>query len=98
MRGREHGQTRTATDQSDNPWDLTAAHRTLPFGTRVVVTSRRNGHSVTVTINDRGAATWTHRDIDLWIRKVSLVFLSDNSKHMLRAINDAVKREAHLGL
>jgi rare lipoprotein A len=32
----------------------TAAHRTLPFGTRMTVTNPRNGRSVTVTINDRG--------------------------------------------
>jgi rare lipoprotein A len=32
----------------------TAAHRTLPFGTRVRVTHRRTGRSVVVTINDRG--------------------------------------------
>jgi rare lipoprotein A len=33
---------------------LTAAHRTLPFGTRVRVTNGNNGRSVVVTINDRG--------------------------------------------
>lgn len=33
---------------------LTAAHRTLPFGTRVRVTNRDNGRSVVVRINDRG--------------------------------------------
>ncbi|HSL79192.1 MAG TPA: septal ring lytic transglycosylase RlpA family protein, partial [Pseudolabrys sp.] len=33
---------------------LTAAHRTLAFGTHVRVTNRRNGRSVTVRINDRG--------------------------------------------
>ena len=37
-----------------NPNALTAAHKTLPFGTRVLVTNRINGRSVTVTINDRG--------------------------------------------
>lgn len=37
-----------------NPGALTAAHRTLPFGTRVVVTNRRNGRRVVVTITDRG--------------------------------------------
>jgi len=35
-------------------YDLTAAHRTLPFGTRVQVTNLSNGKSVTVRINDRG--------------------------------------------
>ena len=33
---------------------MTAAHRTLPFGSRVRVTNRSNGRSVMVTINDRG--------------------------------------------
>jgi rare lipoprotein A len=37
-----------------NPNALTAAHKTLPFGTRVRVTNRHNGRSVVVTINDRG--------------------------------------------
>jgi rare lipoprotein A (peptidoglycan hydrolase) len=37
-----------------NPNALTAAHRTLPFGTRVRVTNVRNNKSVIVTINDRG--------------------------------------------
>ena len=33
---------------------FTAAHRTLPFGTKVMVTNKSNGRSVVVTINDRG--------------------------------------------
>ena len=33
---------------------MTAAHRTLPFGTRVRVTNSRNGRSIIVRINDRG--------------------------------------------
>ena len=37
-----------------NPNALTAAHKTLPFGTKVRVTNKRNGKSVVVTINDRG--------------------------------------------
>lgn len=45
---------RTASGASFNPDGLTAAHRTLPFGTRVRVTNVRNGRSVDVTINDRG--------------------------------------------
>lgn len=46
--------TRTASGARFNPGGLTAAHRTLPFGTRVLVTNLNNGRSVTVTINDRG--------------------------------------------
>jgi len=37
-----------------NPRAMTAAHKTLPFGTRVKVTNKRNGRTVHVTINDRG--------------------------------------------
>jgi rare lipoprotein A len=37
-----------------NPNAMTAAHKTLPFGTRVRVTHLGNGRSVDVTINDRG--------------------------------------------
>lgn len=37
-----------------NPNAMTAAHKTLPFGTRVRVTNKVNGRSVVVTINDRG--------------------------------------------
>lgn len=44
----------TASGQPFNPYGMTAAHRTLPFGTRLTVTNPRNGQSVTVTINDRG--------------------------------------------
>ena len=49
----KHG-TRTASGQRLNDGALTAAHRTLPFGTKVRVTNKRNGKSVVVTITDRG--------------------------------------------
>lgn len=45
---------RVASGGYFNPNALTAAHRTLPFGTKVRVTNKRNGRSVVVTINDRG--------------------------------------------
>ena len=51
--GNESG-SRTASGQRMNPGALTAAHRTLPFGTMVRVTNRRNGRMVVVRINDRG--------------------------------------------
>ena len=37
-----------------NPSAMTAAHKTLPFGSQVRVTNRKTGRSVTVKINDRG--------------------------------------------
>ena len=44
----------TASGEPFNPAALTAAHRTLPFGTRVRVTNPRTGLSVVVRVNDRG--------------------------------------------
>src|ERR1700682_5739709 len=44
----------TASDEVIGPAGLTAAHRTLPFGTKVRVTNHRNGKTVVVRIVDRG--------------------------------------------
>jgi len=46
--------TETASGEKFDPDQLTAAHRTLPFGTRLRVTNVETGRSVTVRINDRG--------------------------------------------
>jgi rare lipoprotein A len=51
--GRFHGRL-TASGEVFDQTALTAAHPTLPFGTRVRVTNLRNGRSVVVRINDRG--------------------------------------------
>lgn len=48
-----HGR-KTASGERFNQNALTAAHKSLPFGTRVKVTNRRTGRSVVVRINDRG--------------------------------------------
>lgn len=45
---------RTANGETCDPATLTAAHRTLPFGTKLRVTNPANGKSVIVRINDRG--------------------------------------------
>ncbi|MDQ0504286.1 septal ring lytic transglycosylase RlpA family protein [Xanthobacter agilis] len=44
----------TASGERFKPGELTAAHRSLPFGTKVRVTNLGNGKSVVVRINDRG--------------------------------------------
>ncbi len=44
----------TASGEVFNQNALTAAHRTLPFGTRILVTNMNNGRQVTITVNDRG--------------------------------------------
>lgn len=46
--------SKTASGERMNPAELTAAHRTLPFGTKLKVTNQKNGKSVVVRINDRG--------------------------------------------
>ncbi len=46
--------SKTASGERMNPSAMTAAHRSLPFGTKVKVTNKNNGKSVVVRINDRG--------------------------------------------
>jgi rare lipoprotein A len=58
-----HGK-RTASGERFDMNDLTAAHRTLPFGTRVRVRNTQNGREVVVRINDRGPQI-SNRIIDL---------------------------------
>ena len=55
---------RTASGQRFDMFELTAAHRTLPFGSRVKVTDLRNHRSIVVTITDRGDL-YPERVIDL---------------------------------
>jgi rare lipoprotein A len=52
--GRELAGNRTASGERFNPQALTAAHRTLPLGSKLRVTNKSNGKSVVVRINDRG--------------------------------------------
>jgi rare lipoprotein A len=47
----------TASGEAYSPLKLTAAHRTLPFGTMIRVTNTRNGRTVIVRVNDRGPFT-----------------------------------------
>jgi len=51
--GKFHGR-KTASGERYDKNELTAAHKSLPFGTKVKVTNTRNGKSVVVEINDRG--------------------------------------------
>jgi rare lipoprotein A len=46
--------SKTASGERMNPKAMTAAHRTLPFGTKVKVTNQKNGKTIVVRINDRG--------------------------------------------
>jgi rare lipoprotein A len=62
--GYEFAWRRTASGAIFDPKLLTAAHRTLPLGSRVRVTNLRNGRSVLLTVNDRGPFRG-QREIDL---------------------------------
>jgi rare lipoprotein A len=55
--------SKTASGAQLNPGALTAAHRTLPFGTQARVTNQRNGRSVIVTINDNDRGPFSRRRI-----------------------------------
>lgn len=52
--GKELAGRKTASGERFNPGGLTAAHRSLPFGTQLKLTNRQNGRSVVVRVNDRG--------------------------------------------
>ncbi len=79
---------RTANGEHFNPMGMTAAHRTLPFGTKVKVTNTRNGRSVVVRINDRGPFIGG-RIIDLSLGAARVVGLNQSgiAKVKLRILN-----------
>jgi rare lipoprotein A len=52
--GKELAGRKTASGERFNPAGLTAAHRSLPFGTRLRLTNVSNGRTVVVRVNDRG--------------------------------------------
>ena len=62
--GEAHHGKKTASGEPFDMHALTAAHRTLPLGTRVLVTNLANGRAVEVRINDRGPSV-ADRIIDL---------------------------------
>lgn len=75
-----------------NATDLTAAHKTLPFGTAVKVTRQDTGHSVTVTIRDRGPFV-ANRIIDLRPYPAELLKMKDAGIVPVRI--EVVSREEH---
>lgn len=63
--GKEFAGKKKATGLIFNPYDLSAAHRTLPIPTVVKVTNLRNGRSIIIVVDDRGPFTYPGRIIDL---------------------------------
>ncbi len=75
-----HGRE-TASGETYRKDGLTAAHRTLPFGTRVRVTNIENGRSVVVTVTDRGP-----------YRRERIIDLSKRAARELRMVRAGVAR------
>lgn len=85
---KRHAGRRTASGERYNPSEMTAAHRTLPFGTRVEVTNLSNGKRAVVRINDRGPHV-RGRIIDLSRNAASSIgLISDGvAKVQIRALD-----------
>ena len=80
----------TASGERANSSALTAAHRTLPFGTMVQVANKNNGRSITVRINDRGPFT-LGRVIDLTTGGAGQLGMSDLAPVDLTVLSVPVK-------
>jgi rare lipoprotein A len=97
----------TASGEQMDARAMTAAHRTLPFGTKVTVVNRSNGRSVDVRINDRGP--FVHgRVIDLspaaaqalkvdGLAPVSLIVETESAEQNRKLPEDAKESPSHLG-
>jgi rare lipoprotein A len=79
--GDPHHGRKTASGEVFDKTELTAAHRTLPLGTRVRVTNLDNGRSVVVRINDRGP-----------FKRGRIIDLSQEAARQLGGIGDGVFR------
>jgi rare lipoprotein A len=84
------GGPETASGERYNPSGLTAAHRTLPFGTKVRVTSLKTGKTVTVRINDRGPSS-RRRIIDVSAGAAEAIGIKDDGIGQVRM--DILERE-----
>ena len=89
--GLEFAGRRTSSGVRFNPMLLTCAHRTLPLGSRVLVTSQETGRSVVVTVIDRGPYAGPDRIIDLSraaARRIGMVQTGLNVVTVKRVIPD----------
>ncbi len=62
--GKSHHGKRMANGKKYNMYNMTCAHKTLPFGTKIRVTNLKNNKSVTLTVTDRGPFV-KNREIDI---------------------------------
>jgi len=89
-----HKGKKTANGEGSNSEDMTAAHRSLPFGTMVRVTNVQNGRSVVVRINDRGPFT-RGRVIDLSSAAARALGFSGLARVKLSVVTMAPSTERH---
>ena len=83
--GAENG-NQTASGETFNPGALTAAHPSLPFGSRVRVKNQKNGRTVVVKINDRGPFV-QGRIIDLSTAAASAIGFSGLARVSIQKCN-----------
>lgn len=76
---------KTASGQRLDCRAMTAAHRTLPLGTKVRV--RHHNKEVVVTINDRGPAAWTRRVLDLGLGAARALGMSGTGRVDYEVVN-----------
>jgi len=87
-----HGRM-TASGEVFNENDLTAAHRSLPFGTLLKLTNAENGNSVVIRVNDRGPVA---KSLDLDLSKQAAVELGIKDKGISKLICAKVNIEHEL--
>jgi len=73
-----HGK-KTASGERFNMYNISAAHRTLPFGTIIKVTNLKNNKSILVRINDRGPV-YSNRILDLSFKAAELLTAGNSKK------------------
>ncbi len=82
----------TASGEKTRAGDTTAAHRSIPFGSRVRVTNRANGKSVVVRINDRGPFV-RGRIIDLMPSSAKALGFSGLTRVTIVVVGGAIRKE-----
>jgi rare lipoprotein A len=78
---------KTANGEKFNPDGMTAAHKKLPFNTKVKVTNPYNGNSIIVRINDRGPFI-KGRELDLARGAAKAIGMKDTSKVIMQVLAD----------
>jgi len=84
--GYQHAGRPTKSGEIFNPKKLTAAHNSLPMGTKVKVTNLENKKSVIVKINDTGGFAKYHRIIDLSLKAANTIGITGIGKVSIEAI------------